>query len=106
MCPDSDIDGVSVLTEQNFTQNLKFVIGEDCPFFGKLFYLYFAKGYDKAKITLAQFYNGLKPYTQDENRKEHHKASFSLLDTDRDNRLNIINLTCLFRNLPSNSRLG
>ena len=63
MCPDSEIDGVSVLTEQNFTQNLRFVIGEDCPFLGKLFYLYFAKGYDKEKITLAQFYTGLKPYT-------------------------------------------
>ena len=29
-----------------------------------------------------------------------------MLDTDRDHHLNIINLTFLFRNLPSNSRLG
>ena len=52
LCPESEQDGFSVLTEKNFTQNLKYVIGRDCPFFGKMLYLYFADGYDGAKITL------------------------------------------------------
>ena len=43
---DSMQDGISVLTEANFTKNIKHVIGVDCPYFGKLLYLYFAKGLD------------------------------------------------------------
>lgn len=44
--PGSDIDGVAVLIEKNFTQNIKRVIGTNCPFFGKMLYLYFAQGLD------------------------------------------------------------
>lgn len=44
--PGSDIDGVAVLLEKSFTQNIRNVIGVDCPFFGKMLYLYFAEGLD------------------------------------------------------------
>ena len=46
------IDGIAVLTEENFMKNIKYVIGEDEPYFGKMLYLYMSKGYDKAKITI------------------------------------------------------
>lgn len=84
LCPESEQDGFSVLTEKNFTQNLKYVIGRDCPFFGKMLYLFFADGYHGAKINLKQFYTCLKPYTQDEDKQKHAKASFSILDIDKD----------------------
>ena len=56
------------LTEKNFSQNIKFVIGVECPFFCKMLYLYFADGYDKVKINLTKFIEGLKPYVSDEDR--------------------------------------
>lgn len=44
--PNSDIDGVMVLTEKNFTQNIKYVVDDDCPFLGKLFYIFMSDGLD------------------------------------------------------------
>jgi hypothetical protein len=44
------------------------VIGVEDEFFGKMLYLYFAKGFDQSKITLARFVEGLKPYVNDEER--------------------------------------
>lgn len=40
--PGSTQDGFTVLTERNFTQNFKLLLGFDCPFFGKMFYLLLA----------------------------------------------------------------
>ena len=82
--PDTDNEGVPFLTEKNFSQNIKFVIGVECPFFGKMLYLYFADGYDKVKINLAKFIEGLKPYVSDEDRQLHNRTSFKILDFDMD----------------------
>lgn len=95
-----------MLTERNFTQNLKFVFGVEDEFFGKLLYLYFAKGFDQAKITLAKFIEGLKPYLSEDDKQKHCQASFSILDIDRDGQLNVLNLLYLFGNLRRNSKLG
>lgn len=51
--PGTKQDGILYLTEQNFTNNLKFLILTDCKFYGKMLYLYFADGYDQAKISFA-----------------------------------------------------
>lgn len=70
--PDSEVEGIPYLTEKNFMKNIKFVIGVDCPYFGKILYLYFAKGYDKAKITMARFFEGLKPYVNEDEKSKHN----------------------------------
>lgn len=44
--PETDIEGVPFLIESHFTQNIKAIIGVDCPFFGKILYIYFANGFD------------------------------------------------------------
>ena len=102
---DSMVEGISVLTEANFTKNIKHVIGVDNAFFGKLLYLYFAKGMDQAKITLAMFVEGLRPYAGEE-RLLQNQSSFRILDLDQDRELNILNLLHLFKNLPTNTNLG
>lgn len=104
--PESEVDGIPFLTEKNFIHNIRFVIGTESPFFGKMLYLYFSQGFDQAKISLARFVDGLKPYVIDEERQKHNQTSFKILDIDRDRVLNIINLLHLFKKLPSNSRLG
>lgn len=38
---------------------------------GKLLYIYFAKGYDQAKITIHRFFEGLKPYINDDEKGLH-----------------------------------
>ena len=48
----SHIDGIAVLTEENFMKNIKYVLDVDEPFFGKMLYLHMSQGYDRAKITL------------------------------------------------------
>jgi hypothetical protein len=50
--PDCETDGQPYLTERHFINNIKYVIGIECDFFGKMLYLYFANGYDKAKISM------------------------------------------------------
>lgn len=65
----SEVDGVAVLVEKNFTQNIKYVIGVDCPFFGKLLYLYMSDGLDLVKITLAKFFESLKSFVLDEDKQ-------------------------------------
>jgi hypothetical protein len=52
----ADIDGVAVLLEENFTRNIKYIIGCECPFFGKMLYLYLGGGFDQAKITISQWF--------------------------------------------------
>jgi hypothetical protein len=74
--PGAEQDGVAVLLEKNFTKNIKYVIGVDCPFFGKLMYLYMSKGLDKVKITLAKFFEGFRVFVLDEDKQKMMKTSF------------------------------
>lgn len=62
------IDGSPNLSEQSFLQNIKNVIGVDCPFFGKMMYLFFSDGFDKTLITPAVFFERLVPFVDDKNR--------------------------------------
>lgn len=87
------------LEEHHFTKNFVKVFGVDCPFFGKLLYLYMAKGKDKAKISLLRFLECLYPLFNSENRQNHNKIAFKILDIDNDNSLNILNLLHLKMNL-------
>jgi len=80
------------LTEENFMQNSKAVFGVDCPFFGKLLYLYMARGFDRAKISLHRFIESLHPLFNPDNRQNYPKIVFEILDIDRDQQLNIMNL--------------
>mmetsp|Transcript_9887 Transcript_9887/g.14961 ORF Transcript_9887/g.14961 Transcript_9887/m.14961 type:complete len:102 (+) Transcript_9887:376-681(+) len=56
------------LVESNFVNNFKVVFGEDCPFFGKMLYLYMARGYDRSKISLLRFVECLFPLFNNDNR--------------------------------------
>ena len=47
----AQVDGIIALTEENFIKNIKNIIGHDEPYFGKMLYLWIARGYDRAKIT-------------------------------------------------------
>lgn len=40
--PESEVDGIPYLTERNFIHNIRFLIGVEAPFFGKILYLYFS----------------------------------------------------------------
>ena len=40
--PDCEVDGQPFLIERHFVNNIKYVIGIESEFFGKLLYLYFA----------------------------------------------------------------
>jgi len=101
--PGSEVDGVAVLIEKNFTQNIKYVIGVDCPFFGKLMYLYMADGLDLVKITLAKFFEKLRTFVLDEDKQAQAKVAFNILDLDRDGLLNILNLLHLYKNISCNT---
>jgi len=57
------------LAEQNFIKNIKHVIGYDCPFFGKLLYLYLSGGKDKCLITLPVYYRFMAHFQKDEDYK-------------------------------------
>jgi hypothetical protein len=51
-----------------------------------------ASGYDRKKISLHRFIESLFPLFDSENRLHHNKIAFKILDLDRDNQLNILNL--------------
>ncbi len=104
--PGSELDGVAVLLEKNFTDNIKYVIGVDCFFFGKLLYLYMADGLDLVKITMARFFEKLIMFVLDEEKTLQAKTCFKILDLDRDGVLNILNLLHLQVNIPQNTVLG
>ena len=59
-------DGVAMLLEENFTKNIKYVIGVENEFFGKLLYLWMSGGYDKAKISMAHFIESLLVFYRDD----------------------------------------
>lgn len=103
---DPDNEGQPYLTEKNFTQNIQEVTGTESEFFGKMLYLYFSNGLDKVKITMQRFFEGLKPYTVDEERQRHAQTTFRILDIDHDGTLNVINLLHLYTKIPTKTRLG
>jgi hypothetical protein len=94
------------LTEASFQKNLRFVTGSDCPFLGKLLYLYFSNNINSCHISLARFFDGLRPFCQEEDKSIYNRCAFSILDIDRDGELNVFNLIYLFRNLPAKTKLA
>ena len=102
--PGSHIDGVCVLTEINFIKNIKYVIGIDEPYFGKMLYLWMSNGYDGAKITIVDFITFLMPFRED-NKPKQHKLCFEILDIDHDRMLNILNLLHLHKYLSPRTLL-
>mmetsp|Transcript_16528 Transcript_16528/g.22333 ORF Transcript_16528/g.22333 Transcript_16528/m.22333 type:complete len:97 (+) Transcript_16528:1-291(+) len=79
--PGSHIDGVCVLTEQNFIKNIKHIIGIDEPYFGKMLYLWMSNGFDGARITIRDFIEYLLPFRGD-NKQKQHRLCFEILDID------------------------
>ena len=77
------------------------LIGVDCPFFGKMLYIYMANGYDKSKITFLRFLQKLIPLWEPENRPNYNVLIFKMLDIDNDGCLNILNLLHLRTSLPN-----
>ena len=80
------------IEEKNFLNNFKDVFETDCSFFGKLLYLHMARGFDKGKVSFLRYLEVLYPICSGENRMNHNKIVFNLLDLDLDGGLNIINL--------------
>jgi hypothetical protein len=54
--------------EEHFIKNIHLLTGVDYPYFGKLLYLYLARGRDKIKITINRFFEGLVPFAYEENK--------------------------------------
>ena len=54
--------------EKDFVNNFKNVFGHDCPFFGKLLYLYMSNGYDRQRISLLRFIECMFALFNSENR--------------------------------------
>lgn len=79
--PESVIEQTAVLTEANFTRNIKYVIGVDEPYFGKMLYLWISKGYDRAKITISDFISAFLTFKGDDKQKQLKKC-FEILDID------------------------
>ena len=95
------------LNEDHFTKNISKVIGFDCPFFGKILYIYMSDGYDRKKISYLEFLKKLFPLYSPENRPGYNQVVFKMLDIDNDNCLNILNLLHLRMYLPNlKSKIG
>jgi hypothetical protein len=80
------------VTEKQILANFERVFGVPCPYFGKILYLYMSKGYDRAKISFLRFLECLYPFMNDEAQNRHNKFAFDMLDIDKDDSLNILNL--------------
>jgi Ca2+-binding EF-hand superfamily protein len=102
---DAQVDGVAALTEQNFTKNIGQVLGVEEPYFGKMLYLWMARGYDRAKITIQEFIEFLMPFKSD-NKQKQLQLCFEILDIDQDKLLNILNLLHLNKNLKPRTLLS
>lgn len=55
---------------------------------------------------MQRFFEGLKPYTNDEERVRHAKTTFKILDLDNDGVLNVINLLHLHKNIQDTTPMG
>ena len=100
------MDGYAVLLEENFVKNIHRVIGEEEPYFGKLLYLWLAKGFNRIKITKQMFIESLMPFLFEENKQKQLKLSYDILDIDRDGLLNILNILHLNKNLKPRTMLS
>jgi hypothetical protein len=80
------------MTEKQMVTNIDKVFGSECPMFAKMLYLYMSKGYDRCKISFLRYLECLYPLFNNENRQNHNKIAFKILDIDNDNQLNILNL--------------
>ena len=89
--PGAQIDGTAALTEQNFMKNIKYIVGEDEPYFGKMLYLWMSNGYDRAKITICEFIEFLIPFRGEDKAKQ-LRHCYEIFDIDHDGTLNILNL--------------
>ena len=89
------------ITEEDFSKNIAKVIGFDCPFFGKILYIYMSDGFDRKKISYFEFLKKLYPLYSPENRPGYNQVVFKMLDIDNDNCLNILNLLHLRMYLPN-----
>jgi hypothetical protein len=94
------------LEEKDFVRNFEAVFGFDCPYFGKLLYLFMSEGYDRKKISLLRFIESIFPLFDSENRLFHNKVAFQIYDFDRDKILNILNILDLEKNINSQTKLG
>ena len=94
------------ISEKDLEKNFSKVFGVNCEFFGKILYLFMARGFDKAKISFARFLECLYPLFNNDNRFNHNKIAFKILDIDIDNGLNALNLLHLQMNLSPKSLLG
>ena len=94
------------LEEHNFVKNFSEVFETENPFFGKLLYLHMAKGFDKGKVSFLRYLEVLYPICSGENRMNHNKIVFNLLDLDLDGGLNILNLLTLQKNFFPKSKVG
>ena len=99
------VEGSCALTEENFMKNIKHVIGVDEPYFGKCLYLWMAQGYDRVKITLVEFIDFLVPF-KGEDKQHLLFLCFEILDIDKDQKLNILNLLHLSKNLKPHTILS
>lgn len=73
-------------------KNIAKVFGTDCQMFAKMLYLYMSKGYDRTKISFLRYLECLYPLFNNDNRQNHNKVAFKILDIDNDGQLNIMNL--------------
>jgi len=94
------------LTETHFTKNIHKVFPDAPKFFGKMLYIYMSKGYDRVKISLLRYMESLWPLVNPDQRFNHNKIAFDILDLDRDKNLNILNMMHLQKNLDPNSIIG
>lgn len=95
-----------MLTEENFVKNIHRVIGEDEPFFGKMLYLWMAKGYDRVKISITQFIEHLRWFVDEDCKSRQLKDCFAIMDIDGDNMINILNIMHLNKNLKKRTLLS
>jgi hypothetical protein len=68
--PGSSYEGFAVLTEQNLKQNIKHVIGYDCPYLGKMIYLLLSGGHLESKITLSKWYRFFSSFYKEEDYRQ------------------------------------
>lgn len=86
--------------------NFSRVFGYSCPYFGKILYLYLSGGQHRMKIDLLKMIKALYPLYDKDNQMNQNKIAFQILDIDRDDSLNILNLLDLQKNLSPQTPLG
>ena len=91
------------LEEKDFVNNTGKVFGQECPYFGKLLYLFMSGGYDRQRISLLKFIECLMPLHSNENRLQFNRLAFQILDFDRDQVLNILNILHMWKNIDPRS---